>query len=415
MSRALVIVVALLGACTERRELPGAPDAGGFSLELAPVDQLDVLFMMDNSAGMVGQPEFRRSLPALLAELSALPGGSPDLHAGVISSDLGAGAMPLGNGGCARVGGDRGVLQTRPSCGLPPGERFARAPRGAAASINDSLSCMLDLGVLGCGYEHQLAAVALALDPTATPDNAGFLRPDAHLAVVLFTDEDDCSAPPDTSFFAMELPDQSASTRCALGGHVCAGAHPPSAEFRAPLSSCRAAPDGPLLPLGALADRWRASKRDPDRQLTVVGVFASPAAHPQVDYEIARSSVGLTFASHCSSQLGDAAMALRLPAFVEAFGAAGTSFDFCRDDLGPTLSGIGRAIARRLTSACLPSPARNCQVTAGASLPACGDRIESACWRFEADPRCRGAATRLVIEGAGTLPAGTRISARCSD
>jgi hypothetical protein len=349
----------------------------------------------------------------LLRELAALPGGGPDLHAGVISSDLGAGRIPLGNGGCARVGGDRGLLQTKSHCGVPGGGLYLSVAPGALGPAAAPLGCMMDLGVAGCGYEHQLAAVATALDPVATPENAGFLRPEAHLAVVIVTDEDDCSAPSDTDLFHMDLPGQTSSTRCALRGHLCGGSPPPAAPFTAPMATCQPAEGGPLIPVQTLVDRLRASKRDPDRQLTVAAVFGMPAAHPEIDYRIIPTMQGVDYGAVCSSVAGTAAMGLRVARFVQAFGVAGSSFDVCQDDFRPTIQGVGRAIVRRLTSACLPQPVTDCQVTADQPLPRCTHLIEPTCWDLAPDPRCPGSQTLLAIEGAGALPAGTRITARC--
>jgi len=348
-----------------------------------------------------------------LAELAALPGGGPDLHAGVISSDLGAGRIPLGNGGCARVGGDRGVLQTKFSCNVPGEQRYLGVAPGAFGSAAQTLNCMMDLGIAGCGYEHQLASVTTALDATATPENAGFLRPEAHLAVVIVTDEDDCSAPPDTEFFHMVLPGQTSSTRCATAGHLCGGVHPPPTVFTAPLASCQAAEDGPLIPVATLVDRLRASKREPDRQLTVAAIFGVPSAHPEIEYRNISTPQGVDYYANCDTRMGTSVMGLRMAKFVESFGPAGTSFDVCVDDLVPTVRGVGRAIARRLTSACLPEVVTDCQVMAEQPLPRCGPRVEQACWELRDDQRCPGSRSLLAIEGAGTLPAGARITARC--
>ena len=50
----------------------------------------------------------------------------------------------------------------------------------------------------GCGFEHQFAAITRALGAdgrgAAPAENQGFLRPDAYLAIVMITNEDDCSA-----------------------------------------------------------------------------------------------------------------------------------------------------------------------------------------------------------------------------
>ena len=62
--------------------------------------------------------------------------------------------------------------------------------------IGIDFECIATLGTGGCGFEQQLAAVEKAVTVHAAPGaaNDGFLRPDAILAVLLVTDEDDCSA-----------------------------------------------------------------------------------------------------------------------------------------------------------------------------------------------------------------------------
>jgi hypothetical protein len=268
----------------------------------------------------------------------------------------------------------------------------------------------MDVGVLGCGYEHQLASIARALDPAATPENAGFIRPDAHLAIVLVTDEDDCSAPPDTQLFSSGAP---SGLICALAGHVCNGAPPPAALFTTPMNNCAAAEDGGLYPIRTLAERVRAAKPDPDRQITVLALYADASAHPQVEYRIIDSRDGFVYGSSCGTQLGDSNFALRLPKFVEAFGAAGSHYDLCVDDLAPTAARMGAALARRLTSACLPQPADVCEVTAaGGPLPLCGTGDGRPCWRIAPQALC-ASGRQLLIEQAGALSAGTRVVARC--
>jgi hypothetical protein len=48
------------------------------------------------------------------------------------------------------------------------------------------------VGINGCGYERGLAPLKFALDNLRDSYNAGFLRNDATLAVVIISDEDDC-------------------------------------------------------------------------------------------------------------------------------------------------------------------------------------------------------------------------------
>lgn len=411
--RGLVSLVLVLGACSRATDPPVPPDASAPAVMVAiePTAELDLLFMLDNSPSPTGQMELGRAVPALLDELAGLPGGGIDLHIGVVTSDLGAGRLPLPNGGCMPLGGDRGVLRTG-NCPMPDGRRWVSAARGQLSAVTAQLACFLNVGATGCGYEHQLAAVVTALDP-ATTENAGFVRPGAHLAVVMITDEDDCSGPPDTDFFAQVMPGQTGSFRCALAGHVCGGTHPPAAVFSAPLASCRAADDGPLLPVPALAERLRAVKADPARQLTVAAVYGVPAAHPGLEYRIISTTQGVDYNASCSTSLGESVMGLRMARFMEAFGIGGRSFDVCVEDMAPIAREIGRTIARRLTSACLPARVTDCQVSGGSSLPHCGSGA-GPCWYLRDEPGCGSAGQQLVVENAGTLPAGARITAQCA-
>ncbi|MCA9583107.1 MAG: hypothetical protein KC416_15015, partial [Myxococcales bacterium] len=60
--------------------------------------------------------------------------------------------------------------------------------------VAGKFSCLANVGVDGSGIEMPLRAVELAVsDRVADGTNAGFLRDDALLAVVILTDEDDCS------------------------------------------------------------------------------------------------------------------------------------------------------------------------------------------------------------------------------
>jgi hypothetical protein len=102
----------------------GAGATGGTSGVGVTGRQVDLLLVVDNSPSMIEeQDSLRRGLPTLFAELGRIPGGLPDLHAGVASTDVGAGPSPI-PGGCTRVGGDRGILQARPGCGLDPNNLF---------------------------------------------------------------------------------------------------------------------------------------------------------------------------------------------------------------------------------------------------------------------------------------------------
>ena len=169
--------------------------------------------MVDNSSSMSKtQARLAAAFPKFMQVLGGLPGGMPNLHIAVVSSDMGAGEMTNGCNG----NGQAGIFQAAPamtdSAGMPcattlaPGAHFLSNVNGVAnytAPIAQVFSCIAALGEDGCGFEQPLLSVAHALgadniDATGRPrpplENEGFLRDDAYLLIVLITNEDDCSA-----------------------------------------------------------------------------------------------------------------------------------------------------------------------------------------------------------------------------
>ena len=130
----------------------------------------------------------------------------PNLHVAVVTSDLGAGR----ESGIGRLRAGRKGRRV-PRARRLPGDRPARssiasnneATKNYAGTIDDAFVCLATVGTSGCGFEHQIASAAVSLGfwGTIPAANVGFLRPDAFLAVAFITNEDDCSAPPDTLMF----------------------------------------------------------------------------------------------------------------------------------------------------------------------------------------------------------------------
>ncbi|HVZ32529.1 MAG TPA: hypothetical protein VG963_08885 [Polyangiaceae bacterium] len=103
------------------------------------------------------------------------------------------------------------VLPPDPNCeGLPappPYQDYEAGEDPSADEVAQSFSCISKLGVRGCPIEEQLESMWKALAPSTNDtfldgtsghgdpdgDNAGFLRDDAILAVMIVSDEDDCS------------------------------------------------------------------------------------------------------------------------------------------------------------------------------------------------------------------------------
>ena len=155
--------------------------------------------------------------------------------------------MGAGDGsiaGCDSTGGKQGIFQytARGTCtttNLDPGATYIAdiaGVRNYTGNAADVFKCIAALGEAGCGFEHQFAALlrALGADGRAAPaENQGFLRPDAYLAIIMLTNEDDCSATPGVPLFdtgsntniASQL-GPPANFRCNEFGHNCDGAHP---------------------------------------------------------------------------------------------------------------------------------------------------------------------------------------------
>ncbi len=244
--RHALLALALLG-CGARTGLlvpdaaadvaPDAPLADAPASPCALVTGLaavDLLLAVDNSNSMSeNQANLARNLAALIDPLVNPPIDPAtmrpryprvrDLHVGVISTDLGTPGSVVPS--CANSDlGDDGLLNPirnglalrrhEPWVTAPPGRRPARCtadpnqyppfllfnPLGDLAGFREDIVCNAYLSIGGCGLEQQLEAVYRALvvhDPRAragnTDPNAGFVRDDALLGIVMVTDEEDGS------------------------------------------------------------------------------------------------------------------------------------------------------------------------------------------------------------------------------
>lgn len=326
--------------------------------------ELDILFMVDNSGSMLEeQLKLRKNFTALIDTLRALPGGLPDLHIGVISSDVGAGNLFIsGNPACNRPGGDKGEFQVKAGCGLNGAtSRFLvssnnNTQKNFTGNLEDVFACMANLGTKGCGFEHQLQSVRVALHHT-TVTNAGFLRPNAVLMIVMVTDEDDCSGSPTADVFADPgFVEQTGSLRCNIVSHICNGIPVPTAEFTTPLSNCRAAPNGGgrLIPVDEFTRFVRELKPNHPERIVVSAITGMPNPGEVGSYSFSRttrpgSTMELDVAPVCSSGAdGTAAPSLRIAEFVNSFGANGLMQSICTSDFAPAFQRLGDLVSARL-------------------------------------------------------------------
>ena len=93
----------------------------------------------------LSQDNLRRNFPVLMQQLENLPGGLPNIHVAVVSSDMGAGDGSVG-GSCDSTGGKQGIFQhtARSGCaasGLVPGATYISNIAGAANFSAASRTC----------------------------------------------------------------------------------------------------------------------------------------------------------------------------------------------------------------------------------------------------------------------------------
>ena len=149
---------------------------------LADPDKVDILFVVDNSSGMLArQQALAQAMPSFVNQLEER---GFDWQIGVISTDMSndtqRGRLQRGAAGQAACVGEVPLVVTPQ----------ASEPASAAA-------CNVVLGESGSDIEQGLFAALVGLQPPLTDEggpNAGFGRDDARLVVIFFADEDDCSA-----------------------------------------------------------------------------------------------------------------------------------------------------------------------------------------------------------------------------
>lgn len=255
--------------------------------------KIDLLFVIDDSGSMEEeQTNLITSFPRFIDALDAFrtrEGNTIDYRVGVTTTgrDGTAEVRPsFGRPYQVMLDGNNGALTLPAECPGDPWVESSNASRFA---------CLADVGTAGPGVEMPLLASELAL--TARVDdgtNAGFLRDDALLAIVILTDEEDCSRLDDPMVFNTDI----------MGGPTtvdeCTGAEPQ------------------LEPLTRFVDALDGVKGERGRW--AVAAIAGPGP------------------SRCESGFGEAQPANRLRSFIELAGDNGVFSSICDGDLAAPLT-----------------------------------------------------------------------------
>ena len=326
---------------------------------------LDILFVVDNSGSMAEQQaSLAANFPRMMDVLEQLDGGLPNLHIGVVTSDVGtsttSGAIgpsigTIGTGGCAGVG-DNGALVSGATAlagnfisdvALADGTR----ERNYTGALRDVFGELAQVGATGCGFEQHLSAMSRAL---TNPANAGFLRADANLAVVVVADEDDCSVL-DPSLFGPDSPALGpiSSFRCTQFGVQCS---PDNMTVLGAKSDCEPRTISPLVSdVQPFVDELLAAKGD--ARSVMVAAIVGPPTPVEVDFRPIAGTQQLalvpscTFSGPSGPELADPAV--RLAAFLDAFPGRSTLTSICNADLSSALVEIGASAKKLVGDPCL--------------------------------------------------------------
>lgn len=157
--------------------------SGGLPEELG-CKKMDILFVIDNSGSMAEeQANLSTNFPKFIDVLNAAREGNLDYRVGVTTT-----AFPMQILGIPLGTGEQGTLLKTPSMTRSWLER-------ADPEIATTFTALAQVGIGGSGQEQPLKAAQSALiDRVTDGANAGFLREDALLAIVILTDEDDQSS-----------------------------------------------------------------------------------------------------------------------------------------------------------------------------------------------------------------------------
>jgi hypothetical protein len=336
---------AVVGGCLERSGAPIGPEIGfgqAVTIGGAGVSAVDLLFVIDDSGSMnEEQTALAREIPQLVRDLASPPDRDGDgaadwpaaesLRIAIANTDVGTGAIQYTNSHCT-PGGDDGMLHGAGIYEWAPGQDADAFAAQVGAVVEN-------IGIAGCAFEQQLEATGRALDRAK---DGGFPREDALLAIILVTDEEDCSVVDDDAFFA-------------------------SVDRSAPNVHCTRNASG-LTSVAALAEQLRGDRAVEDvvfaaitgipRDLPPDVTPAQINALSAMQYEERVYDVSLEPRRVCEfivpggTSLGGAAPARRIVELAGHFPGS-VLHSICTDDFGPAIEEIAARVGERIPGVCL--------------------------------------------------------------
>jgi hypothetical protein len=429
-TRDVLFAIVLAGGCMDRpvaavhpvqtkvetKDLPSNPDR-----------DVDILFMIDSSGSMLAeQASLQANFPKFMDVLETIEGGMPNVHIGVATPDLGQkasdGIGTLPGGGCTGAGLD-GVLRTAATIAgayiIDEQAGPSTRNRNYTGTLGEAFAAIASVGSMGCGIEQHLGAVERAL---TNPANAGFLRPEAKLAVIVIADEDDCSLA-HKNLFEANLDGPIINYRCTSSGVVCTDN--PDMSQPGLRTSCQVQQNSTYLePVERYASFIKSLKPNWREDVLVAGILGNNSP-----FEIIKNDKGQTVLD-TSCKYGDndgAYPALRTTHFLDQF-AFKVHKSICGGDLSAAMVEIGAKLKGLLIDPCWEGEITDldpdtdglqaeCTVTDvrvfpdGSSeeialIPSCSVG-QIPCWKLERDDvACHYTTTKLklVIDRGGIVP-----------
>jgi hypothetical protein len=434
-----VLLVLVAAGCADRTVATVTVDQGKVEEKILPSNpekDVDILFVIDNSGSMEAeQQSLQANFPKMMQVLETLEGGAPNMHIGVVSSDMGQHATD-GNGNAAVGGctgaGENGVLRTATGINgnyivdeLVSGNVRNRNYTG---TLGEAFASIAGVGISGCGIEQHLSAAEAALQNKVT--NAGFVRPEAKLAVIVIADEDDCSLAHNNLFSG---PVDGMNFRCTQSGITCTD----NPDLTKPGVRTDCAPNDQseyLEPVDRYVDFVKSLKLNWRDNVIVAGIVGN-----NDPFEIVLNDKGQPILGpSCTYAGGQGAVPpLRMADFFDQFQYR-MQESICGADLSQAMVKIGALVKRSVGDPCWEGEIADMDPVADGLQPECsvvdvrvlpdGTRQEIGvipqcgggaipCWRLELAPQeCSYTSTQLkiVIDRGGSIPpADVHVKASC--
>lgn len=332
---------------------PASDDRIIFEAQVKPTgDALDLLFLV-NSTPYIDRAVELTSQTSEIINVVFHPDGNHqrvvDLHVGVIDMDVGAGGYDIATCNSPSMGAlwRQGTCQHFNNILNPPFLTYSvDEPNDGGPSDSNGialwseLECLMSRYSVSCELEQPLQALRLAMtERVEDGTNAGFFREGAALAVVIISDEDDCSTL-DQSFFDPERDDLASFVSAGLRCFANADQLEPVANFVEMLLSQR--PPGRIVTAG-----WLTVPPSWDGDLDVL------RPDPELDWHTAT----LENFELCPEVSREMVKSPRLAEFIQLTGGEELIWSQCDNTIYlDGMETIGRVILDHLDPvACLPS------------------------------------------------------------